>query len=161
MERRSEIRTVHLKPVLSERCNEQKALLEAVVRDTRQRPAEATWHHGSTVASFPDSRAFEKDPGEQQHHCALGLWHGKSHRRGAGLYWDLSDKSALGEKQQLSSSFQGGKRHFLSEKDWQVTANIRALRWKAESEQGALRSPTTTALIQSKFPPQSESFVQS
>lgn len=64
MERRSEIRTVPLKSVLSGRCNEPNALLEATVRDTRQRPADATRQQGSTVASFPDSSAFEKDPGE-------------------------------------------------------------------------------------------------
>lgn len=45
------------------------------------------------VASFPDSRAFEKVSGEQLHCCGppKSLWHCKSHQRGAGLYWYLSE----------------------------------------------------------------------
>ena len=55
MERRSEIRNVHLKSMLSERCSEPNALLEAMIKETHRRgqprPFDtmgARWHHFQT-----------------------------------------------------------------------------------------------------------------
>lgn len=73
----------------------------------------------------------------------------------------LSKLSYKCEKKQLSFHNFRGKKGILYLKDfgrWQLL--LRTICWKAESEQGALRSLNVSALIKSKFPSHSVSFVQ-